>query len=74
MAIGVVYGEVKPLRFNILLSNPQVEKGSFIKVEHEVYGWGLATIDAITRHLDKNDKEKYWQKPEPSVIGPGEIF
>ncbi|ODS41768.1 MAG: hypothetical protein A7315_00195 [Candidatus Altiarchaeales archaeon WOR_SM1_79] len=57
MAIGVVYGEVKPLMFNILLSNPQVEKGSFVKVEHEVYGWGLARIEAITRHLDKNENE-----------------
>ncbi len=55
--IGTISGEVKPTEFDILLSTSNVEKGSFVKVNHEVYGWVLARIDNLKRYLDPKREE-----------------
>ncbi|MBN2015177.1 MAG: ATP-binding protein [Candidatus Altiarchaeota archaeon] len=55
--IGVISGEVKPTEFNILLSATDAEKGSFVKVNHESYGWVLARVDNLKRYLNPNGEE-----------------
>jgi len=55
--IGTISGEVKPTEFNILLSTPDIEKGSFVKVNHESYGWVLARVDSMKRYLNTNNEE-----------------
>jgi DNA helicase HerA-like ATPase len=55
--VGVSSGEVKPTEFNILLSTSDIEKGSFVKVNHEVYGWILARIDSLKRYIDSKGEE-----------------
>jgi len=55
--IGTVSGEVRPTEFNILLSTSDIEKGSFVKVNHEVYGWVLARIDSLKRYIDPKGEE-----------------
>ena len=46
-----------PTRFNILLSSSGVEKGSYVKIRHEQYGWVLARIDNIKRYIDNEGEE-----------------
>jgi DNA helicase HerA-like ATPase len=55
--IGTISGEVRPDEFNILLSTPDVEKGSFVKVNHEVYGWVLGRIDSLKRYIAARGEE-----------------
>lgn len=51
--IGFVHGEVRPTSFEILVENKQLaERGTYIKVHHEMYGWVLGQILSITRHWD----------------------
>jgi len=53
----VISGSVKPMTFDILLSDPSVERGSYIKLKHDVYGWVLARIEYMKRYLDDFDDE-----------------
>lgn len=55
--IGTISGEVKPNEFSILLSTSEIEKGSFVKVNHENYGWVLARIDNLKRYINPNGEE-----------------
>jgi len=55
--IGTIYGEVKPTTFNIQLAVTDVENGSFVKVNHEIYGWVLARVDNLKRYLDNQGEE-----------------
>lgn len=55
--IGTISGEVRPNKFNILLSNHSVGQGSYVKIRHEQYGWVLARIDNLKRYLDNEGKE-----------------
>ncbi|HEX54735.1 MAG: hypothetical protein DRO90_01150 [Candidatus Altiarchaeales archaeon] len=55
--VGVISGEVKPSQFNIELSTADVERGSFIKVNHETYGWVLARIDDMKRYINNKGEE-----------------
>ncbi|HDN83439.1 MAG TPA: ATP-binding protein [Candidatus Altiarchaeales archaeon] len=53
--VGTIHGEVKAESFDILLSTP-IEKGSFVKIHHESYGWVLARITALRRFIKDNDE------------------
>ena len=55
--IGTIYGEVKPTEFEILLINPNIERGSYVKIDHEQYGWVLSKIDTIRRYISAEDQE-----------------
>jgi len=55
--IGAIHGEVKPTTFNIKLAVTDVEKGSFVKINHEVYGWVLARVENLKRYLDNQGEE-----------------
>lgn len=55
--IGRISGEVKPNEFSVLLSDSNVEKGSYAKINHEQYGWVLARIKELRRYLDSNGDE-----------------
>lgn len=55
--LGTIYGEVKPTTFKILLTKPNVERGSYIKIRHDIYGWVLARIYSMKRYLDSFEEE-----------------
>lgn len=55
--IGTISGKVNPTQFNIELSTTNAEKGSFVKVNHETYGWVLARIDNLSRYMDNRGEE-----------------
>ncbi len=54
--IGTIEGEVKTTSFKILLSTSDVEKGSFVKINHEVYGWVLARIGGLKRYMQDGEE------------------
>ncbi|MFH0860163.1 MAG: ATP-binding protein [Candidatus Altiarchaeota archaeon] len=56
-AVGAIHGEVKSTTFTILLSKPGVERGSYVKIKHDIYGWVLARIDSMKRYLDEFEDE-----------------
>lgn len=58
MFVGTISGEVKSTNFTLKLEYPALEKGSYVKVHHDVYGWVLARIDHLKRFLDDMDEEK----------------
>jgi DNA helicase HerA-like ATPase len=55
--IGTISGAVQPTAFNITLKDATVERGSYVKVKHDVYGWVLARIESLKRFLDDFDEE-----------------
>ncbi|VVB51038.1 DNA double-strand break repair helicase HerA [uncultured archaeon] len=57
-SVGKLSGTVKSGYFTIRLTDPSVERGAYIKVKHEVYGWVLARIEAMRRFLDDFDDEE----------------
>lgn len=51
--VGFVYGEVKPTSFEVLVENKQLaERGTYVKIHHEMYGWVLGQISFIRRFWD----------------------
>ena len=54
--IGTIHGKVDPTNFDILLAVADVEKGSFVKINHELYGWVLARIDNLNRYLERGEE------------------
>ncbi len=60
--VGSISGEVKPTQFDVLLSDAAVERGSYVKVKHDVYGWVLARIESMKRYLNEFDEEKILAK------------
>lgn len=51
--VGFVYGEVKPTSFEILVENKQLaERGTYVKIHHEMYGWVLGQISFVRRFWD----------------------
>lgn len=58
--VGFVYGEVKPTRFKIMVEDKALaEKGAYIKINHEMYGWVLGQIATVRRFFDpKSNSEK----------------
>ncbi|MEM2918678.1 MAG: ATP-binding protein [Candidatus Altiarchaeota archaeon] len=55
--IGSIFGEVKPTKFEIALSTTEVERGTYVKVYHEQYGWVLARIYDLRRFINQNSEE-----------------
>ncbi|MFH1787905.1 MAG: DUF87 domain-containing protein, partial [Candidatus Altiarchaeota archaeon] len=55
--VGKIHGPVKETQFTVLISDPSVERGSYIKVNHDVYGWVLARIESMKRYLDDFEDE-----------------
>jgi hypothetical protein len=55
--IGTISGEVSPTNFNVLLSGASVGKGSYVKINHDDYGWVLAKISDIRRSLSNAGEE-----------------
>ena len=55
--VGKIHGPVKETQFTVLISNSSVERGSYIKVNHDVYGWVLARIESMKRYLDDFEDE-----------------
>ncbi len=46
--VGVIFGEVSHRDFNFLLDdNTEVSKGTYVKIDHESYGWVLSQITSI---------------------------
>ncbi len=51
--IGFVHGEVRPTSFEILVENKELaERGTYIKIHHEMYGWVLGQISFVRRFWD----------------------
>jgi len=63
--IGTIFGEVKPTKFEILLLTTEIERGSYVKVYHEQYGWVLARIDDLKRFINPNGEEVMIAKARP---------
>jgi DNA helicase HerA-like ATPase len=55
--VGKIHGPVKETRFTILITDPAAERGSYVKVNHDVYGWVLARIESMRRYLDDFEDE-----------------
>ena len=56
--VGSISGEVKPTTFDLVLTDQVVERGSYVKVKHDVYGWVLARIESMKRYLNEFDEER----------------
>jgi len=54
--IGTIGGEVKTTQFKIILQTQDVEKGSFVKINHEQYGWVLAKIENMKRYIENEEE------------------
>jgi hypothetical protein len=66
--IGTISGEVKPNEFEILLSEGaevEIERGSYVKVYHEQYGWVLSRIDDLKRFLNQEGMEVMMANARP---------
>jgi len=51
--IGFVSGEVRPTSFSILVENKKLaERGTYVKIHHEMYGWVLGQISFVRRFWD----------------------
>ncbi|MFQ5975630.1 MAG: ATP-binding protein [Candidatus Hydrothermarchaeales archaeon] len=49
--VGIIFGEVGYGDFNFVVSEESnLQKGAYVKVKHESYGWVLAQVDAETRY------------------------
>jgi len=49
--VGMIFGEVGYGDFNFLVSkNANLQKGGYVKVGHETYGWVLAQVCSIKRY------------------------
>lgn len=55
--VGSISGEVKSTTFDLLISDQTIERGSYVKVKHDVYGWVLARIESMKRYLNNFDEE-----------------
>lgn len=55
--VGRIHGPVKETQFTVLISDASVERGSYVKVNHDVYGWVLARIESMKRYLDDFEDE-----------------
>ncbi|ODS42755.1 MAG: hypothetical protein MSIBF_05530 [Candidatus Altiarchaeales archaeon IMC4] len=53
--VGTIHGAVKPMNFTVLLST-EIERGSYVKVNHETYGWVLARIDSVRRYMQSGEE------------------
>jgi DNA helicase HerA-like ATPase len=56
--VGVITGAVKQTEFNVLLSDRNIGRGSYLKIKHDVCGWVLARIETMKRYLDDFDEEQ----------------
>ncbi|MFQ6105595.1 MAG: helicase HerA domain-containing protein, partial [Candidatus Hydrothermarchaeaceae archaeon] len=49
--VGMIFGEVGYNDFNFLVGrNSSLQKGAYVKVNHERYGWILAQVTSIKRY------------------------
>ena len=49
--VGMIYGEVGDSKINFLVSKQsKLQKGGYVKVNHENYGWVLAQVASIRRY------------------------
>lgn len=71
--IGTVHGEVTPTEFSILLSNYGLGKGSYVKINHEGYGWVLAKIGDIRRYINNTGEETLMAKAYTIGYKEGDI-
>jgi len=55
--VGSILGAVKPTQFNIHVTDPSIERGSYVKIKHDVYGWVLARVYSMKRFLDDFEEE-----------------
>jgi DNA helicase HerA-like ATPase len=55
--IGTVSGEVSPSSFNVILASSTVGRGTYIKINHEEYGWVLGKLGDIRRSLNAAGEE-----------------
>lgn len=52
--VGVIYGSVGYNDFNFIVGkDSDLQKGGYVKVGHDNYGWVLAQVEAIKRYNDK---------------------
>jgi len=51
--VGFVYGEVTPITFGVLVENKKLaERGTYVKIHHEMYGYVLGQITEVSRFWD----------------------
>lgn len=55
--LGTLHGEVTPTEFSILLSNYSTGRGTYVKINHEEYGWVLARVSDIKRYINNKGEE-----------------
>ncbi|MDP6459274.1 MAG: ATP-binding protein [Candidatus Hydrothermarchaeota archaeon] len=52
--VGMIFGEVGYREFNFILSkNSNLQKGGYVKVNHENYGWIIAQVGSIRRYNEQ---------------------
>jgi len=48
-SIGTIFGETGFADFRFTVSDPSTKQGDYLKIWHEIDGWVLAQVVAITR-------------------------
>ncbi len=48
--VGIIFGEVGYGDFNFVVSEDGLQKGAYVKVKHETYGWVLAQVSTVRRY------------------------
>ncbi len=71
--IGTIHGEVTPNEFSILLSNYGIGRGSYVKINHEGYGWVLAAVGNIRRYINNTGEETVMAKAYTIGYKEGDI-
>jgi len=64
--VGMIYGEVGYREFNFLVSKEvSLQKGEYVKVKHELYGWVLAKVKEIKRYHERYSLKAITGATEP---------
>jgi len=71
--IGIIYGNVGTVNFNIMLTGP-IDKLEYVQTEHEMHGWILGQLTEIVRHTNLSiEKVPELSKGVPMDIEEKEI-
>jgi len=69
-SIGTIFGETGFADFRFTVSDPSTKQGDYLKIWHELDGWVLAQVVAITRlDGDRDDSNADRVVAKAMVIG-----
>lgn len=71
--VGTISGEVKPNQFEVVMEE-EVEKGSYVKVYHEEYGWVLSRISNLKKFLDDEGEVTLGEGKPVGYLEEGQVL